>query len=159
MRIPVEHGQKVKDVLERARGKIDPRERWIKGQGFGLLAGEEGEPVHCYCLGAAIDAGTHDVLLQQSIKERELTISAWVEAPMQHMLASIKRHVPKPATNDEWKTVVHFNDHPDTTHEDVMRVLGHAIEEADEGVFDPAASLAAVELDSEIGGKVGFGYE
>ena len=126
----LEYGQRIKRVYERARAKIEPRERWLKGQGFGLLAGDGGEPIHCYCLGAAIDAAAHDELMEQQDVEGQECDSWWVEKRMNHMLATIRRHVPKPRNADDWRSVVHWNDDPDTTHDDVMRVLGFAIEEA-----------------------------
>jgi hypothetical protein len=90
------------DILREARALIDTPEKWIKGE-----YGRDG----CFCAAASIDHVSQ-------INPSTYDIKA---------LVALYRNTPKPFEYE----LVAYNDHPDTTHADIMALFDRAISEAE----------------------------
>lgn len=100
------------EVLQAARAKIEKPETWIKGD-YARTA-PDGNPIgpacdnaKCWCTAGAVDAASDYTYT-----------NAWYYLTLA---------LPSP-----WVEIVHFNDAPDTTHDDVLALFDRAIAKAKE---------------------------
>ena len=112
------------DHLRAAKALIDAPERWTKGafarraDGLMLMRGESWDQASCFCAEGAIRRSQNGVL--------------------PHVLdAFMERAIPKSFKFEAHaRNFVMFNDHPDTTHADIMALFDRAISLADREAGD-----------------------
>lgn len=106
--------------LKRIRSKINTPDLWTKGK-----YADQRNDVTCYCLLGAL----YSVCLNELSEKNERKFRNLISNVIKVAYPDRRRH--KDIMTDE--IIVNFNDHLDTTHNDIMRVLDIAIERAEHG--------------------------
>lgn len=108
------------EYLKRIRSKINTPDLWTKGK-----YADHRNDVTCYCLLGAL----YSIVFNELPDENERKFRTLIGNVIKVAYPDRRRY--KDIMTDE--IIVNFNDHPDTTHDDVMRVLDIAIERAEHG--------------------------
>ena len=107
----------VEEVLSRAQRKIGYKSQWIKENYIEYRPGKNA----CYCALGALGSAATDMGMRTGDKSDRVYETA---------IDLLYGAIPEQGVWAGETAIIRFNDDPETTHEDVMRVFNYAIEEA-----------------------------